>query len=126
MFQIHFSILLLNIRLPEAGHMADQIIVQYLGFKAGAQVREYTFVAQEAAREPREYTLTIANEAFESHRARYQDGPDICSLRLRREFRDFANHPPTTHFSVTDADLADYQDSRKVKVPRRFGGNNAG
>ena len=106
--------------------MADQIIVQYVGFKAGAQVREYTFVAQEAASKPREYTLTIANEAFESHRARYQDGPDICSLRLRREFRDFANHPPVAHFSVTDADLADYQDSRKVKIPRRFGAGNAG
>jgi len=106
--------------------MADQINVQYVGFKAGAQVREYTFVAQEAASEPREYTLTIANEAFESHRARYQDGPDICSVRLRREFRDFANHPPKTHFSVTDGDLADYQDSRKVKMPRRFGTDKAG
>ena len=105
--------------------MADQIVVQYVGFKAGAQVREYTFVAQEAAREPCEYTLTIANEAFVSHRARYQDGPDICSLRLRREFKDFANHPPTTYFSVTDADLADYQDSRKVAKPRRFGMDKA-
>ena len=98
--------------------MADQIIVQYLGFKAGAEAREYTFVAQEAASEPREYTLTIANEAFESHRARYQDGPDICSLRLRREFRNFENHPPTTRFPVTDADLSDYQASQKVKGPR--------
>jgi hypothetical protein len=101
--------------------MADQIIVQYIGFKAGTQVREYTFVAQEAAREPCEYTLTIANEAFESHRARYQDGPDICSLRLHREFRNSANHPPKTHFSVTDADLSDYQNARRVKTPRRFG-----
>jgi len=100
--------------------MADQIVVQYVGFKAGKQAREYTFVAQEAASGSREYTLTIANEAFESHRARYQDGPNICSLRLRREFRDFANHPPATHFSVTDADLSDYQASQKVKRPRSF------
>jgi len=106
--------------------MADLIIVQYVGFTAGDQVREYTFLVREAASEPREYTLIIANEAFESHRARYQDGPDICSLRLHREFKSFANHPPTTHFSITDAELADYQDSRRPKTPRRFSTNDAG
>jgi hypothetical protein len=105
--------------------MADQIIVQYVGFTAGAHVREYTFVVREEATE-REYTLIIANEAFVSHRARYQDGPDICSLRLHREFANFANHPPTAQFSVTDAELADYQDSRKAKTPRRFQTDRAG
>src|SRR5215469_13377499 len=106
--------------------MADQIIVQYVGFTARAQVREYTFLVREATREPREYTLIIANEAFESHRARYQDGPDICSLRLRHELKSFPNHPPTTHFSITDAELADYQDSLRLKIPRRFSTDGAG
>jgi hypothetical protein len=100
--------------------MADQVIVQYVGFTSGAQAREYTFVAREAATEPREYTLIINNEAFESHRVRYQDGPDICSIRLHREFKNSANHPAGTHFSVTDSELADYQESRRVKAPRRF------
>lgn len=68
-----------------------------------------------------EYALTIANEAFEAHRARYQDGPDICSLRLHRELAANANHPPTTHFCVTDAELADYGDARRPKPPRGFG-----
>jgi len=99
--------------------MANQIIVQYVGFTAGTQGREYAFMAREAAREPLQYTLSIANEAFESHRARYQDGPDICSLRLRREFEHSGNHPPTTHFSITDAELADYRGSRREKAPHR-------
>ena len=54
--------------------MNDGIIVQYLGFQARQLVREYAFQAREAGEE-REFTLSIANEAFLSHLARYQDGP---------------------------------------------------
>lgn len=65
--------------------MADSIIVQYLGFEVKDLVREYAFAVLEAATEPLHYTLTIANEAFVSHRVRYQDAPDICSLKLHME-----------------------------------------
>jgi len=37
-------------------------------------VREYTFNVREAGSE-REFTLSIENAAFVSHRARYQDAP---------------------------------------------------
>jgi hypothetical protein len=102
--------------------MTDPILVRYVGFQANASVREYTFAVHEAATEPLDYTLSIANEAFVSRRARYQDGPEICSLRLRRELDAYANHPPTTHFCVTDAELATYQDARKPKANRSFHG----
>jgi hypothetical protein len=91
--------------------MADQIIVQYVGFTAGAVVREYSFVVRDESGRPREYTVTIANEAFVSHRVRYQDGPIICSQRLRRELATNATEPYTMQFCITDSELADYKNS---------------
>ncbi len=79
--------------------MGDNIIVQYVGFEAKALVREYTFSVRETSNEPREFTLTIANEAFDSRRAHYQDAPHICSLRLPRELATYANHPPENALS---------------------------
>lgn len=92
--------------------MADEIILQYIGFTAGAEDREYNFVVRESG-QSREYTVSIANEAFVSHRTRYQDGPDICSLRLRRELATNATDPSITRFCITDSELADYSKSSR-------------
>jgi hypothetical protein len=100
--------------------MADSIIVQYLGFEVKDLVREYAFAVRETATEPLHYTLTIANEAFVSHRVRYQDAPDICSLKLHRELDAHGNHPPTTSFCITDMELAVYHDARKPKPSNSF------
>lgn len=100
--------------------MADSIIVRYLGFEVKGLVREYAFAVLEAASEPLHYTLAIANEAFVSHRVRYQDAPDICSLKLHRELDAHANHPPTTSFDISDTELATYHDARKPKPSRSF------
>jgi hypothetical protein len=100
--------------------MADSIIVQYLGFEVKGLVREYAFAVRDTANQPLHYTLTIANEAFVSHRVRYQDAPDICSLKLRRELDAHANHPPTTSFCITDTELAVYHDARKPKSNSSF------
>lgn len=102
--------------------MNDGIIVQYLGFKARQLVREYFFHVREAGAE-REFTLSIANEAFLSHLARYQDGPDICAQRLQVELAAHANHPSETDYVITSAELDSYRTSRAVKVgryPSRF------
>lgn len=98
--------------------MSSETIVQYLSFQVNSSLRGYTFAVREGATEPLHYTLTIANEAFVSRRVRYQDSPEICSLRLRRELDAHANHPLTSSFCVTDTDLAIYQESRKPKANR--------
>ena len=100
--------------------MADQFIVQYVGFTAGALVREYSFVVRDEARQSREYTVSIANEAFVSHRVQYQDGPNVCSLRLHRELSAGSDHPLEAQFCVTDSELADYQNDHKAKAVKRF------
>jgi hypothetical protein len=96
--------------------MADEIILQYVGFTSGALVREYSFVVRDQAGQSREYTVSIANEAFVSHRTRYQDGPDICSLRLRRELAAQATDSSITQFCITDSDLAEYTKSSPKPV----------
>jgi len=85
--------------------VSDKIFIQYVGFAPKPLVREYTFNVL-ASGERREYTLTILNEAFSTRRARYQDGPDICTLRLRRELVEGENHPVQTHFRVSWTSIA--------------------
>jgi hypothetical protein len=94
--------------------MSDTLYIQYVECEPQAQVRRYSFhVMQSGA--ARDFTLTIANEAFVSHRARYQDGPDICTLRLRRELSDCANPPVGTHFQVSEIELDQYRESHLPK-----------
>ena len=49
-------------------------------------------------------------------RARYQDAPDICSARLRRELAADGNHPSNTHFQITDQELDDYRGRHSPKT----------
>jgi hypothetical protein len=93
----------------------DAVVLQYVGFESKGAVREYAFRLRGTDGASSEYFVTIANDAFVAHRVRYQDAPDICSLRLHREFATGTNHTPSTRFSVTDAELADYKDTHTPK-----------
>jgi hypothetical protein len=95
--------------------VSDNIIVQFVGFQAKPQVREYTFTVRERETEPREYVIAINNEAFDSRRVRYQDAPDICSHKLHRELAAAENHPPKSHFHLSDAELEEYRASHAHK-----------
>jgi len=101
--------------------MSDSAIVQYRGFEVKLLVREYTFNVREAGSE-REFTLSIENDAFVSHRARYQDAPSICSLRLNAELLAHANQPPESQFAITSAELETFRAARTPKVaPSPYG-----
>ena len=97
--------------------MSDTIIVQYMGFEVQTLVRMYKFLVRETATEPREFTLAITNEAFDSRRARFQDAPDICSLKLHHELAASSNHPLTSQFRISDAELEIYSTAH-WKKPR--------
>lgn len=102
--------------------MSREIIVQFVGFESKAKVREYTFTVREASAELRDYTLTIAHEAFNSRRVRFQEGPDVCSLKLHRELAANSNHLAETRLQVTDADLEDYRAAHSPRSSKsRFG-----
>jgi hypothetical protein len=95
----------------------SNILVQYVGFQAKASEREYTFRVKEAE-EARDFTFTIENDAFVSHRVRYQDAPSICSLRLHTELAAFANHPSETSYRITGAELDSYRETHSPKPLR--------
>ena len=95
--------------------VSDSLIVQFVGYEVHPLARQYTFTVRESKTEPREFTLSIENAAFDGRRARFQDAPDICSLRLRKELAADANHPANTHFQITEEDLDDYRGHHSPK-----------
>jgi len=94
--------------------MSGSILVQYVGFRTNAESREYTFNVRGDG-EDREFTLNIANEAFVSHRARYQDAPAICAERLQAELAAHENHPIETQYVISAAELETYRAARSPK-----------
>jgi len=95
--------------------VSEKLLLQYVGFENRGAVREYAFTLRGPGGTSTEYFVTIANAAFVAHRVRYQDGPEICSLRLHREFAARTDHPPSTRFCVTDAELAEYMNAHAPK-----------
>jgi hypothetical protein len=82
--------------------------VEYVGFRTNAMRREY-LLRSHLGPEVREFTVGIALTAFTTGRVRFQDGPEICYLRLMRELEADAAVPPRAgDFTITDAELAAY------------------
>lgn len=97
--------------------MNAKILVKYMGFRPMSLAREYTFHVSEDGAD-REFKLNIANDAFVSHRARYQDAPAICSERLQAELAAHENHPETTEYEITGAELDNFRERRATKFGR--------
>lgn len=103
--------------------MSGAVLMQYLGFESKDESREYSFQVRYNGEDVRQFTLTILNEAFTSHRVRYQDAPDVCSLKLHRELIVNPDHPSHTKFTVSDSELADYQMGHSPKSSNRLYGS---
>jgi hypothetical protein len=99
--------------------MSHAILMQYTGFESKRRGREYTFQVRFAAEDVRDFTVTISVEAFDARRARFQDAPDICSLRLKRELTANADCPSNTNFEITDIELEDYRERHYSKSGKR-------
>src|SRR5271157_1019915 len=101
--------------------MSGGILVQYVGFRTNGLTREYTFNVRGDGQD-RAFTLNIANEAFISHRASYQDAPAICSERLQAELAAHENSPSETQFVITSAELDSYRAARSPKTSQKLWG----
>lgn len=72
-------------RAPDRrGGASPEIRLEYRGFRNSGVLREY-FVHASIGDEHRDYVVTIEQSAFNERRVGFQDGPDICFQRLRRE-----------------------------------------
>ena len=98
---------------------AKVVNVQYVGFEVSARARLYKFVVQQETG-PREFTLSIFNDAFSSRQISFQDAPDFCSAKIHRELAVFENNPPESHYKIGEMELEEYQRAHAPRPSSRF------
>jgi len=89
---------------------------QYLGFSVNEKTREYRLLVSRLGEETCQFTVAIPNKAFLTNRVRYQDGPEICFLKLQRAIEARGGESlPAAHMTVTDAELEEYKTAHTPK-----------
>jgi hypothetical protein len=99
--------------------MSEAVFMEYMGFKSTTQGREYAFHVRFSSQDSRDYTVTIASEAFISRRVSYQDGPNVCSSRLKRELTANPGVPTGTSFLIDQKELDDHKLGQTTEAPKR-------
>lgn len=100
--------------------------IQYVGFDGTAGSRLYGFHLIDAPREPREFTVKIHAEAFAPSGLRFQDGPDICFMRLKKGLLEESQGVRAeAHLNITEQDVRAYLEAhRSAKKPGRGRGQS--
>jgi hypothetical protein len=99
--------------------MSGAVFMEYMGFTSTTQGREYAFHVRFSADDSRDYTVTIALEAFSSRRVSYQDGPNVCSSRLKRELTANPGVPTGSSFLIDEKEMDDHKLIDMSKGPKR-------
>ena len=97
--------------------------IEYVGFVSHGSSRHYTLRVRLPLGETHDVTLVIRNEAFLAHRLRYQDGPEVCYLKLQRTLAGDSERPPLSPQDVSDEDLELYRLSHTAKATLRLSGS---
>ena len=111
-----------SVRIPPRYSKAHEQLmrshVHYMGFRITDEGREYTLRATNAA--PRLFVLLITHQHFQAGRARYQDGPDLCCLKLTRALMDDGvDSDQQSPMVLSAAELAEYRAGRADPSARR-------
>ena len=93
-------------------------IVRYVGFRSSGRGREYTLHVSDGL-SSREFVMLITHQAFASHEARYQDGPDVCSMKLRRLLATEPDILPGECVALTAQDLLEYHADHLSSLEKR-------
>lgn len=99
--------------------MSVAATMEYLGFRSTPQGREYGFHVRFSQEDSRDYTVTIAAEAFATRRVSYQDGPNVCSSRLKRELTANPDVPTGTSFLIDEKEMDDQKLRNMADAPKR-------
>jgi len=92
--------------------------IRYVGFESTDDAREYSLVIRQGEISSR-VTVRILHAAFADRRTRYQDGPDICFLKVQHELALHDNQPPDEALLVSDSELAAYRTAHEKQPGRR-------
>ena len=93
--------------------------VEYVGFKDAGPNRNYTLLVTAADGDVHTFTVAIPHEAFTGKRLRYQDGAEICFLKMQRALAAAEGIMPSYKQDVTDDDLMAYTVAHAPKPPQR-------
>ncbi len=93
--------------------------VEYVGFTTVRDTREYRLRIQDSVGF-HDFVLTIALDAFLTRRARYQDAPEICFLKLQRALAEcVVGNLPDERLNISDLELEEYRTAHAPKLPKR-------
>ena len=93
--------------------------VEYVGFQATADCRQYRLRAR-SAESSRDYTVSIPNALFVAGRAKFQDGPELAYQKLQREMAAQDAAPAQDSFMVTEAEFEAFREAHRPHAkPRR-------
>jgi hypothetical protein len=93
--------------------------VEYLGFSSDETARSYALQVNLPSGESQRIAVLIENEAFLTHRVRYQDAPEICFLKLQRTLAAVGDGALPERQTVTDTELAEYRCAHTPKPSTR-------
>jgi hypothetical protein len=93
--------------------------VEYLDFRDVEKHREFRFRVY-GADGSNEFRMRVANAAFDDHRVRMQDGPDLCYQKLLRAIAAGVTLDPGVT-TIDDRDFFSYRDDHTVVRKRRSG-----
>jgi len=100
--------------------MSKSLVIQYVGFQLKPRGRDYSYRVVDPKNEPREFTLTISNQAFVERHVPYQDAADLCYQKLQKELSaESAEHPLQRHFTISDQELDEYRERNRPVKKRR-------
>ena len=92
--------------------------IRYMGFECTSEGRAYR-LRVDGTGDPRLFTVTILNTAFESRKARFQDAPELCFARLQRELLSNADLPDGLALVITPTEIDEYRDAQLRRSPDR-------
>lgn len=95
------------------------MVIQYIGFQLKPRGREYSYRVVDSRTEPREFTLTISNQAFHEKLVPYQDAASLCYQKLQKELAgESAEHPLHRHLTISNQDLDEYREKYRPAKKR--------
>ena len=88
--------------------------IQYIGFDLKPRGRDYRYRVVDPKTEPREFALTISNQAFAARLVAYQDAADLCYQKLRRDLAaETEENPLPRHHTVSSAEIEQYREKNR-------------
>ena len=82
--------------------------IQYLGFTQDLKCRRYSFRVIETLKPDREFQLSVENQAVAACKFKFQDIPDLCFSKLKRDLASENCEFVPLRSSVSETELNQY------------------